>query len=103
MASYTEIKWLTRELHNTVIEFNKTLSQVQEYEWSILKMYRPQWPVLTLFVIILYAVSVLSQYLRAANVPLVGRRFVFEPQFITNFRFFRHASEVLNGGYAKVS
>lgn len=82
-----------RDLADMMIKFDEMAAQVQEH----------QWPFLATVVVILYTVSALAQHLRAAKVPLVGRRFAFEPQFVTNLRFFRHAGEVLGNGYARVS
>ncbi|KAF7958294.1 hypothetical protein EAE96_001845 [Botrytis aclada] len=72
-----------------MIYFNETVARGLKHQWLSL----------AIVFMILYTASTLAQHLRAAKVPLVGRRFFLEPQFVTNFRFFRHAGEVLGDGY----
>lgn len=76
-----------------MINFDETVARGREHQWLSL----------AIVFVILYTASTLAQHLRAAKVPLVGRRFFLEPQFVTNFRFFRHAGEVLGDGYNRVS
>lgn len=53
-------------------------------------------------VIALYALSFLGEYVKGTKVPLIGRRFAFEPLFISNYRFLGNARSIIEDGYAKV-
>ncbi|RDL31105.1 uncharacterized protein BP5553_09894 [Venustampulla echinocandica] len=49
----------------------------------------------------LYVLSALREYVTGTKVPLVGRASVFEPLFISNFRFLNNAQKIVGDGYAK--
>jgi len=69
---------------------------------SVLELEIPWLLVLCCLPLLSYIYSVVSLRLLGPKAPLFGPQSFFEPRAIVNYRFFKNAKSIVNGGYAKV-
>jgi hypothetical protein len=60
-------------------------------------------PIVSFIAVIIYLLSLLWSEVFGYKVPVFGIKSLWEPIVVSNFRFFRHAEDVLVEGYRAVS